>query len=209
MALTHCMFFSLSSPSLSMFFPLIFTFLYSSLLPMLPPLLFPFFLWFLFILSIPSHLFPFLSSLFFCLYVLFLSFHSILLNNVSSPLLTSSRCTVRPWQQGELYRRPRRRYGRLHRILGQLPQIVELRCPGRGKHWKRERKKGRGGGGKGEEKSEDMEEKRRGWGLETSEVGRYLVQMFGHRSSSLSLSLSTSSPFMNAKYEKLRVSHVV
>lgn len=43
------------------------------------------------------------------------------------PFPSFLRCAVRPRQQGELHRRPRGWYGRLHRILGQLPQTVELK----------------------------------------------------------------------------------
>ncbi len=61
----------------------------------------------------------------------------------SSSSSSSSRCAVRPRQQGELHRRPRRRHGRLHRILGQLPQTVELRRLSREKHQKKEKKRRR------------------------------------------------------------------
>lgn len=66
----------------------------------------------------------------------------------SSPflLLSSFRCSLWPRQQGELHWRPGGWYGRLHRILGQFPQTVELKHPSRGKHWKKRRRRGRGGG---------------------------------------------------------------
>lgn len=51
-------------------------------------------------------------------------------NRPSFPLPSSHsflRCAVRPRQQGELHRRPRGWHGCVHRLLGQLPQTVELK----------------------------------------------------------------------------------
>lgn len=133
-------------------FPFVFTFCLLALF-LLPPLYFPrlFISPLLTSCSMPCPLLPFL-----------LLFH----------LLSSFRGAVRPRQQGELHRRPGGRYGRLHGLLGQLPQTVELRHPSGGKHWERERRRR-----KSEERREGGAEERK-INKETSEAGGKRVQTF-------------------------------
>lgn len=79
-------------------------------------------------------------------------FLSPLFNNLPSFSLSSFpsplRCAVWPRQQGELHRCPRGWHGCVHRLLGQLPQTVELKhliWSGENKHEERRRRIERGG----------------------------------------------------------------
>lgn len=86
---------------------------------------FPFALFPRFLSSIPF----FFSFFIFGIVLIFCYICYILLTLISFILFYNARRAVRSWQQGELHRRPCWWYGRLHRILGQLPQTVELRRP--------------------------------------------------------------------------------
>lgn len=86
---------------------------------------------FLFCMFVLYHAFcPCLSSYSFTQPLFLLFLFCRILSLTSFPLFpfpSFLRCAVRPRQQGELHRRPRGWHGRLHRILGQLPQTVELK----------------------------------------------------------------------------------